>query len=158
MEHSVITNFDLPRYLGCWREIARFDHSFERGLQGVKACYSLRTDGVVRVENSGHVGSANGKLRRAIGRAKLGSPRDPSNPGFLKVSFFLWFYAPYYILVLDDDYQYALVASRGHKYLWILSRTAHLDRDVVEMLMGIARERGFDTSKLMFVDQHAFEK
>ncbi|NLB07657.1 MAG: lipocalin, partial [Desulfobulbaceae bacterium] len=27
-----VTDFDLDRYLGTWYEIARLDHSFERGL------------------------------------------------------------------------------------------------------------------------------
>jgi apolipoprotein D and lipocalin family protein len=37
--------FELEKYLGTWYEIARFDHSFERDLQGVTATYSLRDDG-----------------------------------------------------------------------------------------------------------------
>ena len=49
-----ITGFDLDRYLGMWYEIARLDHSFERGLEQVSANYSLREDGGVRVVNRGY--------------------------------------------------------------------------------------------------------
>ena len=31
--------FDASRYLGTWYEIARLDHSFERGLEQVSATY-----------------------------------------------------------------------------------------------------------------------
>lgn len=39
-----VTGFELDRYLGQWYEIARLDHSFERGLDCATATYSLRDD------------------------------------------------------------------------------------------------------------------
>ena len=45
--------FDATRYLGTWYEIARLDHSFERGLIKVTATYSLREDGGLKVVNRG---------------------------------------------------------------------------------------------------------
>ncbi len=49
-----VKDFDLNKYLGTWYEIARLDHSFERGLEQVTAEYSLREDGGVRVRNRGY--------------------------------------------------------------------------------------------------------
>jgi apolipoprotein D and lipocalin family protein len=43
-----VKNFKLERYLGKWYEIARLDHSFERGLSHVTANYSMRPDGGVK--------------------------------------------------------------------------------------------------------------
>jgi len=37
-----VENFQVKRYLGKWYEIARLDHSFERGLTKVTAYYSMR--------------------------------------------------------------------------------------------------------------------
>jgi len=34
---SPVTGFDIDQYLGTWYEIARLDHSFERGLERVTA-------------------------------------------------------------------------------------------------------------------------
>lgn len=48
-----IDGFELPRYLGTGYEIARLDHSFERGLSQVSADYSIRSNGGVRVVNRG---------------------------------------------------------------------------------------------------------
>ena len=42
-----VANFELDNYLGKWYEIARLDHSFERGLSKVTAEYSMRSDGGV---------------------------------------------------------------------------------------------------------------
>ena len=48
-----VNNFNIEKYLGKWFEIARLDHSFERGLTRVTAEYSLRDDGGVKVINRG---------------------------------------------------------------------------------------------------------
>lgn len=152
-ELETVKNFDLKRYLGKWYEIARFDFRFERGLVAVTAEYTMRRDGKVRVVNSGRRGSPQGRLSQAEGKAKLGAPKDPERPGFLKVSFFGPFYSPYYILDLDPDYRYVLIGGKKRKYLWILSRTPELPQETIRRLVDRAAELGFDTSKLLFTPQ-----
>lgn len=142
--------FELNKYLGTWYEIARFDHSFERGLQGVTATYSLRKDGKIEVLNQGYKNSLKGKLSKAVGKAKLSTPETPRN---LLVSFFWIFYAPYNILELDPNYQYALVGSSSSNYLWILSRTPEMSESTYLMLLDKAKGRGYDVTKLILVQQ-----
>ena len=48
-----VNDFELGKYLGRWYEIARLDHSFERGLEQVTAEYTMREDGGVSVANRG---------------------------------------------------------------------------------------------------------
>jgi apolipoprotein D and lipocalin family protein len=142
-----VKNFDINKYLGKWYEIARFDHSFERGLENVSATYEFRKDGKVNVFNKG---TKNGEENNITGKAKL---KDNSGTGFLKVSFFWFFYADYIIFYLDPDYQFAVVTSSSDKYLWILSRQSTLSEEVKNRLTGIARDKGFDTEKLIWVKQ-----
>jgi len=142
--------FELEKYLGTWYEIARFDHSFERGLEGTTATYSLRPDGKINVINQGYKKSLRGKLSKATGKAKIIDPRKPRN---IKVSFFLFFYAPYNILELDKNYQYALIGSNSANYLWILSRTPQQDEETYTMLLDKAQKRGYDIRKLIKVMQ-----
>ena len=47
IDNTPVASLDLNRYLGDWYEIARFDHSFERGLEFCKANYALRKDGKI---------------------------------------------------------------------------------------------------------------
>ena len=63
-----VSDFELDRYLGKWYEIARLDHSFERGMQNVTAEYSMRDDGGVRVLNRGYK-TDKGEWDEAEGRA-----------------------------------------------------------------------------------------
>lgn len=140
---EVIPSLDLDRYMGKWYEIARLDHSFERGLDRVTAEYIKNTDGTVKVVNRGY--RADGTYNEAIGKAKT-----TADPGVLKVSFFWIFYAPYRIFVLDEAYQYALVGSNSANYLWILCRQPTMDKHTLHQLLEEAQRRGFDTSKLIF--------
>ncbi|MCF8358748.1 MAG: lipocalin family protein [Prolixibacteraceae bacterium] len=141
--------FELEKYLGTWYEIARFDHSFERNMQGVTATYSLRPDGKIKVLNQGYKKGFDEKQSKAVGKAKLAAPDTPRN---LKVSFFLFFYAPYNILELNKEYTYALIGSNTDDYLWILSRTPKMDEATYNMLVENAKERGYDMSKLIKVE------
>ena len=145
-----VKNFELERYLGRWYEIARMDHSFERGLSNVTADYAMREDGGVRVLNRG-LEAEKGKWKEAEGKAYF---VDDSSVGRLKVSFFGPFYASYNVIALDEQaYQWALVVGPDTDYMWILSRTPGLDAAIVEELIALAGSYGFRTGELIFVDQ-----
>jgi apolipoprotein D and lipocalin family protein len=145
-----VDNFELSRYLGTWYEIARLDHSFERGLSNVSASYSLRDDGGVTVVNRGFKAD-NKEWKEAIGKAYFFSDPDV---GRLKVSFFGPFYGGYNIIELDhENYQYALICGPDRSYLWILSRTKKMDHAVLDRLVSRASSLGFDTEKLILVSQ-----
>lgn len=150
MDKSTVQEFELKKYLGTWYEIARYDHSFERGLVGVTATYSQKKDGKIKVTNQGYKGSLDGEISKAIGKAKLANSK---NPAHLKVSFFLFFYADYYIMELDKDYQWAIVGSSSDNYLWILSRTPILDDETYQNLIELVNKRAYNTNSLIKVLQ-----
>jgi len=144
-----VSGFDGQRYLGTWYEIARLDHSFERGLEQVTAHYSLNPDGSIRVINRGY-DPAQQKWQQAEGIAKFVSSPDV---GHLKVSFFGPFYGGYNVLLLDADYQYALVSGPNRDYLWLLARTPTLAPTTYDQVLEQARQMGFDTQQLIRVKQ-----
>jgi apolipoprotein D and lipocalin family protein len=142
-----VDNFELNRYLGDWYEIARLDHSFERGLEAVKAEYSLRDDGGIRVINSGR-DSKSQVAQQAEGRAYF---VEEPNLGHLKVSFFGPFFGSYVIFELDENYQYAFIAGNNRDYLWLLARTPEVSEELIDQFISRASLLGFDTSQLIFV-------
>lgn len=147
VDNSVVTDFDLNRFLGSWYEIARFDHSFERDMQQTKALYTLREDGTVDVLNTG---IKDGEKSEAKGRAKL-----TDTAGHLRVSFWGPFYSDYRVMLIDSDYQYALIGSGSDNYLWILSRTPQISAETKDKIVAEAQRRGYDTAKLIWVEQQA---
>ena len=56
---EAVKGFNVERYLGTWYEIARLDHSFEKGLTRITAHYSLRDDGGLKVLNRGYLTKEN---------------------------------------------------------------------------------------------------
>jgi apolipoprotein D and lipocalin family protein len=139
---------DIHRYVGVWYEIARYDHSFERGLVGVTATYELRPGGTVGVLNQGRDGSLTGRLKQARAVAK-----PTGNPGIFRVYFVPLFGAEYRILYLDSEYRYVLVGSSSMKYLWVLSRTPRVTPEDYRLLLDKASAMGYDTTSLILVPQ-----
>lgn len=147
MVAEAVKNFDLESYLGTWYEIARLDHSFERGLTNVTANYTLKENGSVKVLNRGY-SDKKSTWKSATGRAKF---TDDPNVGALRVSFFWPFYGGYNVVLLAENYSYALVAGDSEKYLWILAREPELNQDIMSSLLERARELGYSTENLIYV-------
>lgn len=144
-----VTSFDLDRYLGQWYEIARLDHSFERGMSDVNATYQLQDDGSVKVINRGY-DTQRQAWKEAIGRALFTGDKNTAS---LKVSFFGPFYGGYHVIALDPNYRWSLVAGPDRDYLWILARDKTLPAEVREQLVSQAKSLGFATEKLIWVEQ-----
>ena len=142
-----VTGFDKARYLGRWHEVARLDHSFERGLVDVTAEYSLHDDGAIRVINSG-TDSETGEREQAEGRAVFVGDEQTAH---LKVSFFGPFYGSYVVFELDPEYRYAFVAGYNTDYLWLLAREPDVSEEVRARFTSRARELGFAVDELVWL-------
>jgi len=152
---KVVDHVDPDQYLGTWYEIARLDHSFERGLEKVTATYSKREDGGIKVINRGY-NPKDLKWQEAEGKAYFVEPahQDKTYPGKLKVSFFGPFYGAYNIIQLDKPgYNYVMLCGPDKSYFWILARTPQLPYPIKQELISEAKTMGFATEKLIFNNQ-----
>lgn len=145
-----IKPFDKEKYLGKWYEIARMDFRFERNLNNTTANYSLNKDGSIKVVNRGF-NYLTSKWDEATGKALRAGNIDEAK---LKVSFFGPFYGAYNVIALDEQYKYALVAGKNLKYLWILSRETVIPDDIKQKYLEIAKNLGFNTSALIWVEHN----
>ncbi|MBR5832039.1 MAG: lipocalin family protein [Bacteroidales bacterium] len=151
LDMTTVKQLDVNKYMGQWYEIARYQHHFEKDLEGVQAHYTLMDDGMIRVKNSGYKDSLGGKYKEIIGKARKKSGESAGN---LEVSFFWIFYSDYKILELDSvNYSYALIGSDSDKYLWILSRTPKMKPDDLDYLLSRIADRGYDIDALYWVNQ-----
>lgn len=142
-----VREFDLARYMGRWYEIARLDNRFERRLEHVEAHYRALSDECVEVLNCG-TDARTGRRRVVRGKARTGR-----YPGWLRVSFFWFFYTDYIVLELGEDYGWALVGGRSGKFLWVLSREPSLPAATLDRILQRARDRGYAVERLHFVEQ-----
>jgi apolipoprotein D and lipocalin family protein len=146
---SAVTPFDVNKYLGTWYEIARFDFRFEKNLNNVTATYSLKNNGMIKVDNRGY-NYITKEWKEAIGKAKLAGATDEAR---LKVSFFGPFYSAYNVIALDSEYKYALVAGSNLKYMWILSREKTIPLEIKQHYLDVAKNLGFTIESLVWTVQ-----
>jgi Bacterial lipocalin len=142
-ELEVVPKVDLSRYLGKWYEIAHLPAKFQEGCEQTTATYGLREDGTISVLNEC---TRNGKHTEAKGKAKVA---DRAAGAKLKVTFFWPFYGDYWIIKLGENYEYAVVGSPNHKYLWILCRTPQMDEKLYGELLDFAGSRGFNVDSII---------
>jgi lipocalin len=151
LDRTTVKDVDLERFQGTWYEIARYPNKFEKNMVGVTATYTLRDNGKIRVLNQGYLDSLDGRHKKINGKARV---PDPSEPGRLQVSFFLFFYSDYLILELDtEEYQWALIGSSSPDYLWVLSRKPVMPEKIYDQILDKARNRGYELDKLLKVLQ-----
>lgn len=145
---KTVDKVNINKYLGSWYEIARYEHSFEKGCSNIKATYSLN-------EENGYINVLNkctkaGKLTFAKGVAYT---EDESNSK-LKVSFFRPFYGNYWILMLGDDYEYALIGEPSREYLWILARKNSIDEKLKNEILSKLPKLGYSEDKLIWTEHN----
>lgn len=140
-----VPHVDLTRYMGVWHEVARIDHSFQKGCIKSSATYTLLPDGEVEVINR-CVDEKDGRLREAKGRAWS---VDPNGNARLKVSFFWPFRGDYWIIDLGTEYEYAVVGSPNRQYLWILARQPAMDDAVYKGILERLTAQGFAVDQLV---------
>ncbi|BAT79712.1 Temperature-induced lipocalin-1 [Vigna angularis] len=155
-EMEVVKGVELKRYMGRWYEIASFPSFFQpRNGVNTRATYTLNTDGTVHVLNETW---SDGKRSSIEGSAYKADPK--SDEAKLKVKFYVPPFLPiipvvgnYWVLFLDDDYQYALIGEPTRKYLWILCRQTNMDDAIYNQLVQKAISEGYDVSKLQKTPQ-----
>ncbi|BAO27984.1 lipocalin family protein [Sulfuritalea hydrogenivorans] len=150
---SSVPVLDLARYAGKWYEIASFPMVFQRQCIGdTTAEYGLTPEGDVSVTNRCRTESG---FDQAKGSATV---VDGSGNARLKVSFFWPFRSDYWVLGLDPEYRWAVVGNPNRKYLWVLSRTPQLSKDLLDEALKTAATQGFDLTQLRYTRQGEAEK
>ena len=142
---TTVPHVDLARYMGVWYEIARIDHSFQKGCIKNSASFTLLPDGEVDVVNR-CVNEKDGRLREAKGHAWSVDPDDNAR---LKVSFFWPFRGDYWIVDLGKEYEYSVAGSPNRKYLWILARRPVIEEAVYKGILEKLARQGFAVERLV---------
>lgn len=140
--------FVSSKYLGKWYEAARLPTPAQKDGTLATAEYSVgEKENEIIVFNTAY--DSDGKqLANIKGKAQI----QPGNPPRLIVSF-----GPvtptepnYFVMYVDEKYQYAVVGRPNRKSLFILARTVPVPQEKLSELVAIAKKAGFDTDKLEY--------
>jgi apolipoprotein D and lipocalin family protein len=141
---TTVHEVNLKRYVGVWYEIAKIPNRFQKQcVRGTTAEYKLREDGRISVVNQCF--KKDGSLDDAKGVAKV---LDTNSNAKLKVSFvsFLgWrpFWGDYWVIGLDESYEWSIIGTPDRKYGWVLARTPTLDENTMEEIFAIIEHNGY---------------
>jgi len=156
-EIKTVSKVDLKRYSGKWYEIARYPNKFQKNCVGnTTANYVINADNEIEVLNQ--CVKENGTMITAKGKAKI---VDTDTNAKLKVrfapgvlSFLSSDWGDYWIVDLDENYQYAAVGDPKREYLWILSRTPEMSDAVYQDILRRVEKMGFTPGKLTKTPQN----
>ena len=118
-------------------------------MSHVTATYFLNKKGVIEVHNRGFDDKEN-QWTEAHGKVKL---NGEEGKGALKVSFFGPFYSGYNVVLMDPNYETALVFGESHDYMWILSRQKTISEATKQKFLLYAEEKGYAIEKLTWTVQ-----
>jgi apolipoprotein D and lipocalin family protein len=139
---ATVSSVDLEKYAGKWYDIASFPQRFQKGCENTTATYTLTDKGYVIVENR-----CKKKEEDTYIKGKAFVQKNTGNAKLL-VQFFWPFRGKYWIIELDENYQYAVVGHPNRKYLWILAREPQMDNVIYEELLKKIESKGFDINKI----------
>jgi apolipoprotein D and lipocalin family protein len=136
---------DLKKYVGLWYEIAKIPNRFQsQCVKGTTAKYTLNGNGEIDVINS--CIDEDNETDDANGLARVVDKKTNAKLEVSFVSFFGWrpFWGDYWIIGLDENYQWAIVGTPNRKYGWILSRTPKLEAEILDKIFSILKEQGYN--------------
>lgn len=153
-EVKTVDNVDLKKYIGSWYEISIIPNSFQdQCIKNTTATYSLNEDGTITVLNK--CTEEDGEIDSAEGIAKI---VDTTTNSKLEVSFVSilgihLFWGDYWILGLEENYQYVVVGTPNRKYGWILARKPTLEEADYRKCEEILTNNGYDPSEFIMSPQ-----
>lgn len=152
---STVPKVDLDRYIGTWHEIARFANKHQKDCVKTQAEYSYGDKpGNIIIKNKCSL--SDGSEKQISGIAHVDDPTNAKLKINFVPSWLRWLgigWGNYWIIELDDDYQYAVVSEPKKEYLWILSRTPSMNKIIYAGLVSRLKDKGFDTANLIVSDQ-----
>ncbi|HRE81861.1 MAG TPA: lipocalin family protein [Opitutaceae bacterium] len=145
-----VSSVDLERYLGRWNVISRTANFLEEGKVGTADVYSRRPDGKLKADYVFRKKTLEAPEKRWEGVAEVVNTTTNAE---WRVQLFWPLWAEYRILELDPDYRWAVVASRGGKWLWVLARDTTLPETTYQDIASRLSRRGFNPEELVRVPQ-----
>jgi apolipoprotein D and lipocalin family protein len=136
-------------YSGRWYEIAHTPNPRERDCQGATSDFATSAHGDLTVVETCHRGGP-------VGPARSFSAKAAILPGAGGAKFAMSFvggliHQQYWIL--DHAADWAIMATPGGNYVWLLSRRPVMDEASRALALGRVHALGYDTGRLVFPQQ-----
>jgi apolipoprotein D and lipocalin family protein len=147
---AVVSQVDLPRFMGDWYVIANIPTFIEKGAHNAVESYRLDADGTIATTFTFRADGFDGKEKRYEPRGFV-LDRDSNAVWGMQ---FLWpIKADYRIAWLNADYSQTVIARERRDYVWIMARTPQIPDEDYQRLLAFVVEQGYDASRIRKVPQ-----
>lgn len=150
-----VDKLEFARYAGTWFEVARLpDRRRARCHHDVTTTYRLQTDGSMHVVD--RCVDDNERVNVSVGRASILG----GDPARLRLSYvppwLSWWpgtHAEQWVVLLDEDYRYAVLSDPSRATLRILARRPILDSSTYDGIVARLRAQRFPVERLVLTPQ-----
>ena len=149
--HQPVRPVSVDLYSGRWYEIARTPNTRQKDCQGATSDFAEFAGGVFNVVETCHRGSPSGPARSIRARATIVPASQ--NTRFRMAFIGGLIHQEYWILDHADDDSWAVMATPGGNYVWLLSRRPSLPPNVRAAALARVGALGYATSRLIFPAQ-----
>lgn len=139
---------DLPRYMGDWYVIANIPTFIEKNAFNAIENYKLNPDGTIATTFTFNEGALDGPAKKY---QPTGYVYDKESNAYWGMQFLWPFKGEFRIVYVDPNYQFTIIGRTKRDYLWIMARTSKIDNLELEKMINIAKEQGYDASKIRMI-------
>ena len=147
---KVVSNLDLRKFQGVWYEIAHNPWFPEDNCFAMIAHYKLIEDNKIEVTNICRKYGFDGEISKITGKAWL---VDPILTSKWEVQFIWPFTLDYWVIDLEENYNYAVIGEPDKENLWILNRKPIMEKGLLTKIIEKTKMKGYDLSNLILMPQ-----
>ena len=147
---EVVSNLDLHKFQGIWYEIAHNPWFPENNCFAMIAHYKLIEDNKIEVTNICRKHGFDGEISKITGKAWL---VDPILTSKWEVQFIWPFTLDYWVIDLEENYNYAVIGEPDKENFWILSRKPIMEKGLLTKIIEKTKMKGYDLSNLILMPQ-----
>ena len=147
---ATVDYVDIDRFMGDWYVVANIPTFLEKGAHNAVERYDLVSEDTVATTFSFNAGSFDGPLKTYT---PTGYVVDRQTNALWGMQFVWPFKGDFRIVYLADDYKNTIIGRQSRDYVWIMSRSPHIDDEQYEELKQFVKSLGYDESKLQKVPQ-----
>jgi apolipoprotein D and lipocalin family protein len=147
---EVVSSLDLKKFQGTWYEIAHNPWFPEKGCFYMIANYKLTKENNIKVTNICRKNGMDGQISKVSGIAWL---VDPKIKAKWEVQFIWPFTLDYWVIEIEENYNYAVIGEPDRENLWILSRKPIMEKELLSRIIKNTKSKGYDLSNLILTPQ-----
>ena len=145
---KVVSNLDLHKFQGVWYEIAHNPWFPENNCFAMIAHYKLIEDNKIEVTNICRKHGFNGEISKIVGKAWL---VDQTITSKWEVQFIWPFILDYWVIDLEENYNYAVIGEPDKENFWILSRKPIMEKGLLTKIIEKTKMKGYELSNLILM-------